>query len=271
MRKPGKQYKQRRVSPRERVLQGILVLGLLFIVYQGVAFLVTRGKEPALAQNATQIVGTLLSTVNYQAPGVPTNTVRPSPTLMVETRTDNTQIPLTTSTPEGLYLLPAKNYIPDLPTQLGNYSLDSEQAMDISTMRGNAYQVHFTNSYPLYHDSDDAFSVTYIIYVFAETGSTDDFYDAFTMDSIISIYESTYNQRVYPTPIDRAVESIDAIRMYCFNFTGTTKPEIHCQVLLLDDNLFGQITIKIFNTGSSATKAISQARYFTDLLVENLK
>ena len=266
MRKPGKQYKHRRVSPRERVLQGILGLGLLFIVYQGLVFTLTRGKEPDPTQNTTQIVGTLLSTVNYQVPDLPANTPIPSPT-----RTVRTKIPSITSTPDGLYLLPAKNYIPDLSAQLGNYSLDSEQAMDISPMRGNAFQVHFTNSYPLYHDSDDAFSVSYIIYVFSQTSSAVDFNDSFTMDSVISIYESTYNQRVFPTPIDRVVETIDAIRMFCFNFTGITKPEIHCQVLLLDDNLFGQITIKIINTGSSATKAISQAKYFTDVLVENLR
>ena len=138
-------------------------------------------------------------------------------------------------------------------------------------MRGNAYQVLFTNSYPLYHESDDPYAVSYFIYVFSETGSADDFYDSLTMESIISIYQATYNQRIYPTPIDRVVENIDALKMYCFNFTGTTKPEIHCQVMLKDDNLVGQVVIKLFNLGSSATKAISQASYFTDLLVENLK
>ena len=247
-------------------MQGILALGLIFIVYQGVVFLVTRGKEPALSQNNTQIVGTLLSTVNYQVPGTPTNTARLFPTITLPTRT-----PSATSTPEPVYLLPAKNYIPDLPAQLGNYSLDSEQAMDISPMRGNAFQVHFNNSYPstmtVMMPSPSRTSFTF----FHDTSSAVDFNDSFTMDSVISIYESTYKQRVFPTPIDRAVESIDAIRMFCFNFTGTTKPEIHCQVLVLDDNIFGQITVKIINMGSSATKAISQAKYFTDLLVENLR
>lgn len=272
MRKPRKGYKTRRISPQERVLQVILLLGMLFIIYQGVAFLVTRGNQPIADNNSTKMVGTLISTINYRVSEttdpitITAITAYPSPTLTLQTNT-----PLATTTPEVKYLLPAKNYLPALPGEPGNYSLESEGVMDLTPMRGNAYKAHFTNSYPLYHDSDDAYSVLYKLYVFADTGTAVDYYDAFTMDSLISIYESTYSQRIYPTPIDRIVDNIDAIRMFCFNFVGTLKPEIHCQVILRDENLVAQVTTMVFNTGSSITKAISQAKYFTDMLIINLE
>jgi hypothetical protein len=246
------------------------VLGLLFIVYEAAGYLLINRKGPVKTQDPTQLIDTLISTVNYPVQVLPTGTARPSLTRIPFTQTP-TGTATATSTPDVPYILPAENYIPDVPGKLSNFSLDSEQAMDISPIRGNAYQVLFTNSYPLYHASDDAYSVSYFVYVFSEEGSADDFYDSFTMESLISIYQATYNQRIYPTPLDRLVENIDAIKMFCFNFAGTASQEIHCQTMLKDDNLVGQVTTRLFNLGSSATKAISQANYFVDLLVQNLK
>lgn len=266
MRKNRKRSSHKHVSPVEQVLRGILILGSLFFVFQVMQLLIPGKNNLTPIPNPTLVVSTLVSGLGKTETAIHTHTSQPSLTATIPSRT-----PSRTATPDVAYLLPAENYMPDLPGELSNYSLESEGAMDMTPMRVNAFQALFTNSYPLYHDSDDAFSVLYNLYVFADDDPAGDYYDAFTMDSLVSIYESTYNQRIYPTPIDRVVENIDAMRMFCFNFSGTLKPEIHCQVILIDENLVGQVTIKLFNTGSSATKAISQATFFTDELIKNLK
>ena len=266
LRKNRKRSSHKHVSPLEQVLRGILILGSLFFVFQAVQLMIPSRNEPTPIPSPTLPVTTLISDLKQTGTGTSTKTSQPTLTATIPSRT-----PSRTATPDVVYLLPAENYMPDLPGELSNYSLESEGAMDMTPMRVNAYQALFTNSYPLYHDSDDVFSVLYNLYIFADDDPAGDYYDAFTMDSLVSIYESTYNQRIYPTPIDRVVENIDAIRMFWFYFSGTLKPEIHCQVILIDENLVGQVTIKLFNMGSSATKAISQAIFFTDELINNLK
>jgi len=263
--KKSMKYRRRSVSG-ELILQTLLVVGLVFLIYQAANYLLGQEENtlyppmaslPAVGQELTAVQPIQASPTAYDRPSA--------------TQAQSTLAPLPTLTPSGKYRKPAASYIPDVSDYLSGYSITNEKAIDMPRLEGTGYMREYQNDYPLYHASDDAFSLIYSVYVFNDNNDSYLKFNSFDSKSIVSMYEDTYKQVIYPQQIEKQIADIEGIKIFCFDFIGITDPEIHCSAMLRDGNLVEQVTIKLFDLGASETNAISQVVYFLNLIVEVLR